>query len=180
MAAATQAGMGELGNRLQPPVLNKEEMMILAVIEHIEHPFAKGNLTSDGVQWSSEKTTSGDDYEAVEEITVSPPVLGAVIEFEFGLTAAVKSSGTTEAVLFKWQARNKGGTWVDLHDAVTYSADASAYKEYTYNGRFKPVANFSAIPFDLRLAVKSGSAAGENAVAKTKNSSYIKVIYAAA
>ena len=153
--------------------------MGVAVIEHIEHPFAKGNLTSDGVQWSAEKTTSGDDYETVEEVTVTPPSLGAVVEFEFGLTAAVKSSGATESVLFKWQARNKGGTWVDLHDEVTYSADASTYKEYTYSGRFQPVANFNAVPFDIRLIIKSGAAGGENAAGKTKNSSYVKVIYSA-
>jgi hypothetical protein len=153
--------------------------MGLAVIEHIEHPFAKGNLTSDGVQWSAEKTTTTDDYETVEEVTVSPPALGAVIEFEFGLTCAVKSSGTLESVLFKWQARNKGGTWVDLHSEVTYPANASAYKEYTYSGRFKPVANFNAVPFDLRLVIKSGVAGGENAIGKTKNSSFVKVIYSA-
>ncbi len=153
--------------------------MGLATIEHIEHPFAKGNLTSDGVQWSAEKTTATDDYEAVEEVAVSPPALGTVIEFEFGLTGAVKSSGSTESVKFKWQARNKGGTWVDLHSEVTYSADASTYKEYTYSGRFKPVANFNTVPFDLRLVIKSGATGGENAVGKTKNSSYVKVIYSA-
>jgi hypothetical protein len=153
--------------------------MGLSVIEHVEHPFAKGSLTSDGVQWSTEKTTSTDDYETVEEVTINPPALGAVIEFEFGLTCAVKSSGAAESVLFKWQARNKGGSWVDLHDEVTYVADASAYKEYTYSGRFKPAANFNVVPFDIRLAVKSGSAGGENAVGKTKNSSYVRVIYSA-
>ncbi|GAI28001.1 unnamed protein product, partial [marine sediment metagenome] len=31
----------------------------------------------------------------------------------------------------------------------------------------------------VRLAIKSGSAGGESAVGKTKNSSYIKVIYSA-
>ncbi len=75
------------------------------VIEHVEHPVAKGSLTSDGVQWSAEKTTSTDGYETVEEVTVNPPALGAVVEFEFGLTCAVKSSSTLEGVLFKWQAR---------------------------------------------------------------------------
>jgi len=153
--------------------------MGLTVVEHIEHPFAKGKLTSDGVQWSAEKTTSTDDYETVEEVTISPPQLGAIIEFEFGLTCAVKSSGSSESVKFKWQARNKGGTWVDLHDEVTYSADASVYKEYTCSGCFKPETNFNAIPFDIRLQIKSGSAGGENAVGKTKNSSYVKVIYSA-
>ena len=47
--------------------------MALTIVEHIEHPFAKGNLTSDGIQWSAEKTTSTDAYETVEEVTVSPP-----------------------------------------------------------------------------------------------------------
>ncbi len=149
------------------------------IIEHMEHPLAKGDLTSDGVQWSAEKTTITDDYEAVEEITINPPQLGAVIEFEFGLTCAVKSTGTLESVLFKWQARNKGGSWVDLHSEVTYSANASTYKEYTYSGRFKPVANFNTVPFDMRLVIKSGAAGGENAVGKTKNSSYVRVIYSA-
>ena len=153
--------------------------MGLAVIEHVEHPLAKGNLTSDGVQWSAEKTTSTDGYETVEEVTVNPPALGGIIELELSLTCAIKSSGTLESVLFKWQARNSGGTWVDLHDEVTYPADASAYKEYTYSGRFKPVANFNAMPFDIRLQIKSGAAGGENATGKTKNSSYVKLIYSA-
>ncbi len=153
--------------------------MELTVMEHIEHPFAKGNLTSDGIQWSAEKTTSTDNYETVEQVTVNPPALGSIIEFEFGLTCAVKSSGATESVLFKWQARNKGGTWVDIHSEVTYAADASAYKEYTYSGRFQLVANFNGVPFDLQLLIKSGGAGGENAVGKTKNSSYVKLIYSA-
>jgi len=152
--------------------------MALTIIEHIEHPFGKGNLTADGIQWSAEKTTSTDAYETVEEVTVSPPALGTVIEFEFGLTCAVKSSGASESVLFKWQARNSGGTWVDLHSAATRSPNASAYQEYTHSGRFKPVANFNSLPFDLRLQIKSGGAGGENAVGKTKNSSYVRVMYA--
>jgi len=152
---------------------------MLTIMEHIEHPFAKGNLTADGIQWSTEKTTATDACETVEEVTVNPPALGAVIEFEFGLTCAVKSSSTTEGVLFKWQARNKGGSWVDLHTEVTYAANASVYREYTMSGRFKPVAGFNGVPFDLRLAIKSAGAGGENAVGKTKSSSYVRVIYAA-
>jgi len=153
--------------------------MVMAIVEHIEHPFARVNLTSDGVQWSAEHTTSTDDYEEVESVAVAPPALGDVLEYEFGLTCAVKSSGATESVLFKWQARNQGGTWVDLHDEVTYPASASTYREYTYSGRFKPVANFDAVPYDVRLMIKSGGAGGENAVGKTKSSSYVKVVYSA-
>jgi hypothetical protein len=153
--------------------------MVMAIVEHIEHPFARGGLTADGVQWSDEHTTSTDDYEEVESITINPPALGVVLEYEFGLTCAVKSSGASESVLFKWQARNQGGTWVDLNSEVTYTADASTYKEYTYSGRFKPVADFNTIPFDVRLVIKSGSPGVENAVGKTKGSSYVKVVYSA-
>ena len=153
--------------------------MAISVIKHLEHPFGRANLTSDGIQWSAEKTTSADVYETVEEVTVKPPTLGSILEFEFGLTCAVKSSSTLESALFKWQARNKGGTWVDLHSEVTYAADASAYQEYTYSGRFKAEANFNSIPFDIRLQIKSGAAAGENAIGKTKNSSYVRIIYSA-
>lgn len=153
--------------------------MVTAVIEHIEHPFARGSLTADGVQWSAEHSTTGDDYEEVERVTVNPPSLGEILEYEFGLTCAVKSSGASEAVLFKWQGRNRGGSWVDLHDEVTYPANASAYREYTYGGRFQPVADLNTVPFEVRLVIKSGGAGGESARGKTKNSSYVRVVYAA-
>jgi hypothetical protein len=152
--------------------------MVTAVVEHIENPFARGNLTSDGVQWSAEHTTTTDDYEEVESAVIAPPALGAVIEYEFGLTGAVKSSGASEAVLFKWQSREQGGEWIDLHGEVTYPANASAYREYTYSGRIKPVAGLNAVPFEVRLVIKSGGAGGENATGKTKNSSYVRVVYA--
>jgi hypothetical protein len=155
------------------------DITTMTVIEHIEHPFARGNLTADGIQWSAEKTTSTDGYETVEEATVKPPALGNVIEIEFGLTCAVKSGSTLESVLFKWQARNSGGTWVDLHTEVTYPANASTYKEYTYSGRCQISANLNRLPIDVRLQVKSGAAGGENAFGKTKSSSYVRVVYAA-
>lgn len=153
--------------------------MGFSVIEHIEHPFGKGALTTDGIQWSAEKTTSTDDYETVEEATVNPPALGALIEFEFGLTCAVKSTGSSEDVTLQWQARNKGGTWTDLHTPITYPADASAWQEYTVSGRFQPNADFNSVPCELRLRIASGSAGGENAAGRAKNSSYVKLLYAA-
>jgi hypothetical protein len=153
--------------------------MVMAVIEHVEHPFGRGSLTADGIQWSAEHVTATDDYEEVESSAVMPPALGEVLEYEFGLTCAVKSGGAAESVLFKWQARNRGGSWVDLHAAVTYPANASTYREYTYSGRFSPTANFNKVPFEVRLMVKSGGAGGENAAGKAKNSSYVRVVYSA-
>jgi len=152
---------------------------MVSIIEHTEHPFAKGDLTPDGIQWSAEKdtTTINEDVE-VESITVRPPALGEVIEVEFGLTAAFRavSSGTAD-LIYKWQARNKGGTWVDLHTAVTKSNIGTSYVEETRSGRFRMVANFNSLPFEVRLIIQCNEA--DEGRAKIKNSSYIRIKYSA-
>lgn len=153
--------------------------MVLAIIEHTEYPFAKGNLTSDGIQWSAEKdtTTANTDVE-VECVTIKPPALGAMVEVEFGLTAAFRAvSSATADLIYKWQARNKGGTWVDLHSAVTKTNVGTTYVEETRSGRFKPVANFDSVPFEVRLIIQCNEA--NEGRAKVKNSSYVRVSYSA-
>jgi len=153
--------------------------MAIAVIEHTEYPFAKGNLTSDGVQWSSEvDTTTADTDVEVESVNINPPALGALLEVEFGLTAAFRavSSGTAD-LIYKWQARNMGGTWTDLHGAVTKTNIGTTYVEETRSGRFQTVANFNALPFEVRLIIQCNEA--NEGRAKVKNSGYVKVKYAA-
>ena len=153
--------------------------MALAVVEHTEYPFAKGDLTSDGIQWSDEKDTTTADVDVeVEGVTMKPPALGEMIEVEFGLTAAFRavSSGTAD-LIYKWQARNKGGTWVDLHSAVTKSGIGTTYVEETRSGRFKTVANFDSIPFEVRLIIQCNEA--DEGRARIKNSSCIRLRYAA-
>jgi len=153
--------------------------MAIAVIEHTEYPLAKGDLTSDGIQWSDEKdTTTVDTDIEVESVTIKPPALGAMIEVEFGLTAAFRAvSSSTADLTYKWQARNKGGTWVDLHSAVTKTDIGTTYVEETRSGRFKPVANFDSMPFEVRLIIQCNEA--NEGRAKVKNSSYIRVKYSA-
>ena len=151
--------------------------MGLVVIEHTEHPFAKGDLTSDGIQWSAEKDTTTADVDVeVESVTIKPPALGAMIEVEFGLTGAFRAvSSATADLAYKWQARNKGGTWVDLHSAVTKTDIGTTYVEETRSGRFKTVANFDSVPFEVRLVIQCNEA--NQGRAKIKNSSYVGVKY---
>ncbi len=153
--------------------------MGLAVVEHDEYPFAKGDLTSDGIQWSAEvDTTTADVDVEVESITIRPPALGALLEVEFGLTAAFRAvSSATADLTYKWQVRNKGGTWVDLHSAVTKTDIGTTNVEETWSGRFKPVANFDAVPFEVRLVIQCDEL--DEGRAKIKNSSYVRVKYAA-
>jgi len=101
-----------------------------------------------------------------------------MIEVEFGLTAAFRavSSGTAD-LIYKWQARNKGGTWVDLHTAVTKTNIGTSYVEETRSGRFKSETNFNSLPFEVRLIIQCNEA--NQGRAKVKNSSYVRVKYAA-
>jgi hypothetical protein len=151
----------------------------MAVVEHTEYPFAKGDLTADGIQWSAEvDTTTADTDVEVESVTIKPPALGEIIEVECGLTAAFRAVASATADLtYKWQARNKGGTWVDLHSAVVKANIGTSYVEETRSGRVKTVANFDAIPFEMRLVIQCNEASEGRA--RVKNSSYIKVYYAA-
>ena len=149
-----------------------------AIVEHVEHPFGRGDLTADGIQWSTETdTTTADTDVAIDTATVRPPALGDLIEVEFGLTAAFRavSSGTAD-VTYKWQARNKGGTWVDLHSAVTKADIGTTYVEESRSGRFLAEAGFNQLPFDIRLVVQCDEA--DEGRAKIKNSSYVRVKYA--
>ena len=153
--------------------------MVLAVIEHTEYPFAKGDLTADGIQWSAEvDTTTADTDVEVESVTIRPPALGEMIEVEFGLTATFRAvSSSTADLTYKWQARNKGGTWVDLHSAVTKTDIGTTYVEETRSGRVKMVANFNSLPFEVRLIIQCNEA--NEGRAKVKNSSYVRVKYSA-
>ena len=153
--------------------------MVLAVIEHTEYPLAKGSLTADGIQWSAEvDTTTADTDVEVESVTIKPPSLGEIIEIEFGLTAALRAvSSATADLTYKWQARNKGGSWVDLHSAVIKADIGTTYVEESRSGRFKAITNFDALPFEVRLIIQCNEA--NEGRAKIKNSSYVRVKYAA-
>ena len=153
--------------------------MALTVVEHTEYPFAKGDLTSDGIQWSIEKDTTTADVDVeVEGVTIRPPALGELVEVEFGLTAAFRAvSSSTADLKYKWQARNKGGTWVGLHNEVTKTDIGTTYVEETRSGRFKTVANFDSLPFEVRLIIQCNEA--NEGRAKIKNASFVRVKYAA-
>jgi hypothetical protein len=153
--------------------------MALAVVEHTEYPFARGDLTSDGIQWSAEVDTTTPDVDVeVESVTIRPPALGALLEVEFGLTAAFRAvSSATADLTYQWQARNKGGTWVNLHSAVNKTDIGTTYVEETRSGRFKPVANFDSVPFEVRLIIQCNEA--NEGRARVKNSSYASLKYAA-
>jgi hypothetical protein len=145
------------------------------VLEVTHHPFGKGTLTTDGQQYSAEATTTDDDYKTVEEVTINQPAGYTLFEIELGLTLAIKSSGATESVPWKFQGSDNGSDYTDLIAEQTRAADASAYADVSCSGRFAPTGNFlgTGSTFKVKAMIKSGAAGGETATGKAKNSSYI-------
>jgi len=150
---------------------------LLQSIVHLEHPFAKGDLTSDGVQWTdtTDTTTADTDVTVDSAKTIEPPASGSIVEVEFALTGGFRAvSSATADLIYKWQARDKDGTWVTLV-TVTKTDIGTTEVEETYSGRFTTVANFDAVPFDVQLVIQCNEA--NQGRARIKNSSYVKVIY---
>lgn len=153
------------------------------IIEVIEHPFGKGDLTSDGVQWSDEATSTNVAYEVVESITIDqieakggPGANGTLIEVELGITWRQKSSAGSYKAVGRIQARNKGSDWITIMTEKTNTSAGTSYEEWTYSGRFETETSFNEYPFDVRVQVKSNNGT-ENGIAQVKNSSYIKCLY---
>ena len=140
------------------------------------HRLADGNLTSDGIQWSSEVSTvdANTDYEVLN-LTLDNDQVGNLVKLEPALTLAIKAGSTTADVKFKWQARNKAGTWVDLHDYVTLVDVGTSYVESTVSGYKFPATNLDSYPIDIRLVIQSNEVSPGIATAEVKNSSYVKI-----
>lgn len=144
---------------------------------HTEYPFGKGDLTSNGTQWSAttDTTTANVDVTIESAMTIEPPESGAIVEVEFGLTGGFRAvSSATADIIYKWQARDKDGTWVTLVTVTKTNIGATEVEE-TYSGRFATVANFDAVPFDVQLVIQCNET--NEGRARIKNSSYVRVKY---
>jgi len=144
--------------------------------QEFTHRLVDGNLTEDGVQWSGEVSTvnADTDYEVLK-VSLDNSQMGILEKLILGLTLAIKAGSTTADVKFKWQARNKAGTWVDLHDYVILADVGTSYVERTVSGYKFPATNLDSYPIDIRLVIQSNEVSPGIATAKVKNSSYVKV-----
>ena len=149
------------------------------LISTIHKPFGKGALTIDGVQYSAEVAGIGDTYTAIETVTITQPTGYTLVEVEFGLVVAVKSSAAVEGVLWKFQASDAGTLWTDLIAEQTRVASCAAYADMYAGGRFAPTGNFlgTGASFQVAAFLKSAVAAGETVTGKMKSSSYIIAKY---
>ncbi|MCW4051507.1 MAG: hypothetical protein NWE89_17435 [Candidatus Bathyarchaeota archaeon] len=144
-----------------------------------EYPFAKGNLTTDGVQWSAvvggSSVSSG--YVVVSTATINPSNLSSasIQEVKFNLVSQLETTYSTGVITFKWEAKDAdNSTWtiISTERALTL---ATTFAGSTMSGYFLPVANFNSLPFHLRLRMKVDSAS--KGLGKVKNTSYVTVKY---
>jgi hypothetical protein len=146
-------------------------------LREFTHRLVGGALAEDGIQWGTEvvTVTQDVDYEVLN-LTLDNGNIGDLEELVFGLTIALKAGSATADPIYKWQARNKGGTWVDITAAATKPNINTTYVEYTASGyRIAGVTNLNTYPIDIRLIVQSNEATPGVATCKVKNSSFVTV-----
>jgi len=135
-------------------------------------------LTADGIQLSDEKSLAvGTAETQVFGAIFEPPVGGTLVAVELGLTCQLKSDETTVAKKWVWKARNKAGTWVNLHAGVEENL-TTAYVEKSCSGSFYAVTNFNEVPFEVGLfCTPHVSTALATIISQVKNSSYAVITY---
>ncbi len=171
------------------------------IVEITECPFAKGDATANGVQVSTIiNTATANEFVVVESIPIN--IYGGttggpggdsadLTEFEYGLTLQVRATGgqNLATAYYLWQARNWSASnatvapWFDLHGEFTKAANLAAdWNDVTVSGRTALTNTlFTKVPCEVRALVKC-NVANVNAthtamMARTKNSSYVRVLY---
>jgi len=108
-------------------------------------------LTSDGIQWSDEKALVVGQVETqVFGATFEPVHGGSLVAVQLGLTCQLKSGEATAAKTWVWKARNKDGTWVNLHPEVSENLTTSFVEKHR-SGVFRAIAGFDQVPFEIGL-----------------------------
>ena len=140
------------------------------------HHLVDGDLATDGVQWSTEvPTVAANEDKEVFNLTLDNDQVGELEKLTFSLTLAIKAGSDTADVKYKWQARNKGGIWVDLHDYITIADVNTTYVERTVSGYKLSATNLDTYPIDIRLVIQSNETTPGVATAKVKSSSHVGV-----
>ena len=148
-------------------------------LRDVELPLVTGDLTATGIQYSAavDTTTANVDVVVLSK-TIDPVILGKnnLIAIEFGLTAEFKAvSSATGDLIWKWQARNTGGSWVDLHTAVTETDPGTTYLSRTRQGKFLVQANLNQAKIDVRLLLQCNEL--NEGRAYVNAASYVRLIY---
>jgi len=147
----------------------------------------QNDLTTDGVQYSTEVATTTADTDVVAfeydfnlgfpDATVGMSDTSMALlwcYFEINCMLKANSTGTAD-VTWKAQTRNHDGTWTDLFAATEYSNINTTYLEKTFKGYAEISSTFNEVPFDFRIIFQCDEA--DEGRAKLKNTSYFRAIF---
>lgn len=147
----------------------------------------QADLTTDGVQYSTEVTTTTADTNVAAFSYTFDLGLDQLGSFQSRTTRTLLScyfdirimlgavSTATADVTMVAQARNKDGTWVNLFDAIEYEDIGTTYLEKTYKGYADLQTNFQEVPFDFQILFQCDET--DEGKAKLKNTSYFRAIF---
>lgn len=130
------------------------------VVEVVNDDLVTGDLTEGSQQYSPEIDTTTLDVDVVIfEKTIENPyaddLAWDLLLLQFNLALSVRAVSTATAdLIWQLQARNKGGTYVDLHPAVTETDPNTTFLERQRGGFIFPVTNLIEVPFDVRLILQ--------------------------
>ena len=157
-----------------------------SVFTEIIHPFGRGDLTSTGTQYSTAVSSATVTYTDVEEVTVQLPDNARVLEVEFGLTAGIGISVTTDCPYLRYQIKENAQTSYDTLItfassvlAALVSTGSTALVDFTCAGRHSPSGGtyYTGVgQFQVKCQV-AANAATSNARGSMKNSSYLAYSY---
>ena len=138
-----------------------------------------GDLTSDGVQYSTEVSTTDANTDVVvlsDTIDVGTKAKLLWIYFNVGCAFKANASATAD-IKWKAQARNEDGTWTDLFSYVTYADIGTSYagNDKKMEGNATVVSTLNQLPIDFRVIFQCNEA--NEGRAKLKNSTVIKCGY---
>jgi len=148
-------------------------MAINRLIFAVSDNLVDGDLTDTGIQYSTPvDTTVADTDVVVLTKAIDHGLVGNLLELRFGLTAEFRAVNSANADLkWKWQARNKNGTWVDLHDYITETNIGTTYVSRSRSGYKFATTNINVVPLEVRLIFQCNEA--NEGRARVKSSSYV-------
>lgn len=133
------------------------EVRTPAVLELVQFLVTGDLVNGTGTKWQYTDyvdTTTADEYVEVASFTIEPPLEGTLLQAIFELTANIKAkTSVTADITVKWEARNKGGTWVTLSEQL-YEDIGLDYVNNPVKGIAAIVTNFNKVPFDVRMSIK--------------------------
>jgi len=140
----------------------------------VRHPFAKGALTADGVQYCSAVSLESTDT-IIEAVEIKQPAGYVLEQIELGLTGWLSATGVGESIIWKFQASDNNSDWQNLHDEITIG-ESIAEGDVSRSGRFAPTGSFLGTGASVYLRMVARTAAAGK-TGRIKNSSYVEMRY---